>query len=325
VDVHENARLTPKGRGEMVRRVLAGEGRGAVAAGFSTTIKTVSKWVGRFVAEGSAGLGDRSSRPRRLREPTPPETVERIIGLRRQRFSGKQVAKETGVSRSTVSRILRTAKLSRARDLDPPEPVIRYEREHPGELIHLDIKKLGRFEQVGHRITGDRTRQSSTRGVRAGKAYGAGWEFVHVAIDDASRLAFSQIHPDETKQSAVPFLKAAVAYYASLGVTVSRVMTDNGSCYISGDFRKACADLGLKHIRTKPYTPKTNGKAERFIQTALREWAYAQAYPTSDRRAAELPTWLHRYNWHRPHGGINSATPISRLGLERNNLLSLHS
>ena len=193
----------------------------------------------------------------------------------------------------------------------------RYERQHPGELIHLDIKKLGRFDRVGHRITGDRTGQSKSRGI--------GWEFVHVCIDDASRLAFSQILPDEKKQSAVAFLKATVAYYQSLGVTVARVMTDNGSCYKSFDFRDACRDLGLRHIRTKPYTPKTNGKAERFIQTALREWAYAQAYPNSTARADELPVWLHRYNWHRPHGSLNSKPPISRLALSQDNLLRLHS
>ena len=300
----------------MVRRVLAGEALATVAAAFSTTVKTVRKWVKRFLAEGSGGLEDRSSRPRRLRKPTSPEVVEQIIRLRRQRFCGQQIAKETGVSPATVSRILRAVRLSRASDLNPPAPVVRYERKAPGEMIHLDIKKLGRFEKPGHRATGNRTGQSNNRGV--------GWEFVHVCIDDHSRVAFSQIHPDETKESAVPFLKAALAYYASLGVTVSRVMTDNGSCYISDDFRKACADLGLKHIRTKPYTPKTNGKAERFIQTSLREWAYAQTYDSSDQRAAELPTWLHRYNWHRPHGGIKSQTPISRLGLDRDNLLRLH-
>lgn len=309
----------------MARRVLEeGQPPKAVATAFGVTVKTVDKWVGRLEAEGLAGLDDRSSRPRRLRDPTPPETVDQIIALRRQRFTGKQIAKETGVSRSTVSRILRAAKLSRAKDLDPPAPVVRYEREHPGELIHLDIKKLGRFEQVGHRITGDRTRQSTARGVRAGKAWGAGWEYVHVCVDDASRLAFSQIHANEKKESAVSFLTAALAYYESLGVTVTRVMTDNGACYKSHAFRDLCRERGLKHIRTKPYTPKTNGKAERFIQTALREWAYAQAYPNSDRRAAELPIWLHRYNWHRPHGGINSQTPISRLGIDRHNLLSLH-
>jgi len=317
VDVHKNARLTPKGRGEMVRRVLAGEAVAPVAAAFSTTVKTVNKWVRRFRAEGPGGLEDRSSRPRRLHKPTPPEVVEQIIFLRRQRFCGRQIAKETGVSPATVSRVLRAARLSRARDLDPPAPVVRYERAAPGEMIHIDIKKLGRFEKPGHRVTGDRTGQSNNRG--------AGWEFVHVCVDDHSRVAFSQIHPDETKESAVPFLKAAVAYYASLGVTVSRVMTDNGSCYKSHAFRDACRDLGLKHIRTKPYTPKTNGKAERFIQTSLREWAYAHTYDSSDHRADQLPAWLHRYNWHRPHGGIRSQTPISRLGLDQDNLLTLHN
>jgi len=318
MNLHRNARTTPVSRAELVRRVL-GEGQSptAVAKAFGVEIKTVNKWVARFVAEGPAGLADRSSRPKRLRDPTPPETVERIIALRRQRFTGQQIAQQTGVSPATVSRILRAAKLSRAKDLEPAAPVVRYERQTPGELIHLDIKKLGRFEQVGHRITGDRTSQSNNRGV--------GWEYVHVAIDDASRLAFSQVMTDETARSAVPFLRAAIAYYASLGVTVARVMTDNGACYKSFAFRDACAELGLRHIRTKPYTPKTNGKAERFIQTALREWAYAQAYPTSDRRAAELPFWLHRYNWHRPHGGIKSQTPISRLGLDQDNLLRLHS
>jgi transposase InsO family protein len=184
-------------------------------------------------------------------------------------------------------------------------------------MIHIDIKKLGRFNKVGHRITGDRTGQSNSRGV--------GWEFVHVCIDDASRVAFTKIMPDEKKESAVAFLEVALAYYASLGVTVSRVMTDNGSCYKSHDFRKACARHGLKHVRTRPYTPKTNGKAERFIKTALREWAYAQAYETSEQRAEELPRWTHRYNWHRPHGSLKAQTPISRLGLTRDNVLRLHT
>ena len=293
MNLHRNARTTPVGRAELVRRVLSeGQTPKAVATAFGVDVKTVNKWVARFVAEGPTGLADRSSRPRRLREPTPPETVEQIIALRRQRFAGQQIAEQTGVSPATVSRILRAAKLSRAKDLEPAAPVIRYERDTPGELIHIDIKKLGRFEAVGHRMTADRTVRSRH----------VGWEFVHVCIDDASRVAFSQILPDEKKESAVTFLRAALAYYASLGVSVARVMTDNGSCYRSKAFRKACDELGLKHIFTRPYTPKTNGKAERFIQTALREWAYAQAYPTSDRRAAELPLWLHRYNWHRPHG-----------------------
>ena len=317
MNLHKNARTTPASRAELVRRVLEeGQPVKAVAAAFGVDVKTVYKWVERFETHGPNGLEDRSSRPARLRDPTPSAVVERIIALRRERRTGEQIARETGVSASTVSRILREAKLSRAKDLEPAAPVVRYERAAAGELIHLDIKKLGRFEAEGHRVTKDR---------QAGRSRGAGWEFVHVCIDDASRIAFSQILPDEKKESAVAFLRAAVAYLASLGVSAQRVMTDNGSCYRSKAFRKACAELGLKHIRTKPYTPKTNGKAERFIQTALREWAYAQAYTSSAQRAVELPLWLHRYNWHRPHGGIKSQTPISRLALERDNLLRLHS
>ena len=194
----------------------------------------------------------------------------------------------------------------------------RYAGENPGELIHIDIKKLGRIGGVGHRITGRRT------GV-VNRHLGIGWEFVHVCIDDASRIAFSRVMKDERKESAVAFLEAAVAYYASLGIKVERVMTDNGSCYLSRTFGQTCKKLGLKHIRTKPYTPKTNGKAERFIQTILREWAYARAYNTSHERPAELPQWLHRYNWHRPHGSIGARPPISRLGLTGNNVLRLHS
>jgi transposase InsO family protein len=289
----------------------------AVATAMGVDVKTVRKWVERFGAEAQAGLEDRSSRPHKLYRPTPPEVVEQVIALRRQRWSGKQIAKESGTSPATVSRILQAAGLSRARDLDPPEPVRRYERAEPGELIHLDIKKLGRFDRVGHRITGKRTGNAASRA--------SGWEFVHVCIDDASRVAFSQILPNEKKESAISFLEAAVAYYASLGVSISRVMTDNGSAYRSKAFAKTCAKLGLRHIFTKPYTPKTNGKAERFIQTAQREWAYAQAYPTSHDRAAQLPAWLHRYNWHRPHGGIKSQTPASRLGFTEDNLLRLHT
>ncbi len=317
MDTHKNAPLTPKGREAMVRCVIEGGlGNTAAARQFNTTPKTVAKWVDRFRAGGVDSLRDRSSRPLSLPSQTALATCTAVEALRRQRHTGKQIAAEVGVSPATVSRILRRLGLNRMRDLEPAEPVRRYEREHPGDMIHLDIKKLGRFDRVGHRITGDRTGQSNSRGV--------GWEYVHVCIDDNSRVAFSQILPDEKAVSAVAFLSAAVAYYKSLGVTVTRVMTDNGSCYKDFDFRDACASLGLKHVRTKPYTPKTNGKAERFIQTALREWAYAQAYPTSDRRADELPVWLHRYNWHRPHGGIKSKTPISRLALTEDNLLRLH-
>jgi transposase InsO family protein len=321
MNIHKNARLTPIGRERLVAGVLSGQTPEAAARAAGVCPRTVYKWLARFKAEGAAGLADRSSRPRRLRRPTSLDCGNEIIALRRQRLCGKHIAKRVGVSPATVSRILRRAGLSRMRDLDPVEPVRRYERAHPGEMIHLDIKKLGRIDGVGHRITGDRTGQSNRRA----RGEGVGWEFAHIAIDDASRIAFAQMKPDEKAVSAVAFLNAAVAYYESLGVTVSRVMTDNGSCYKAFDFRDACRELGLRHVRTRPYTPKTNGKAERFIQTALREWAYARPYTHSDRRNEHLPIWLHQYNWHRPHGGIHAMTPISRLALSMDNLLRLHS
>lgn len=316
MNIHKNARLTPSGRERIVRQVVSGQTPEAVAEAAGVCPRTVRKWVDRYRREGLAGLQDRSSRPHRLYRPTPQAIIEQVERLRRQRYTGKQIAADLHISPATVSRILRRLGLNKLSALEPAEPIRRYEREHPGELIHLDIKKLGRIDGIGHRITGDRTRQSNSRGI--------GWEFVHVCIDDASRVAFVQVMPDEKKQSAVAFLRAAVAYYASLGVTVARVMTDNGSCYKSFDFRDACRELGLRHIRTRPYTPQTNGKAERFIQTALREWAYAKAYTHSDGRTAELPIWLHRYNWHRPHGSLKAKTPISRLGLSEDNLLRLH-
>ena len=318
MDVHKNARLTWHSRVELVRRVVEeGQTPKAVAMAFGVCPKTVRKWLARFQAQGRDGLHDRSSRPHRLRRPTPDAVVERAAVLRRERRTGKQIAIELGISPATVSRILKRLGLNNLKALEPAEPVRRYERDKPGELLHIDIKKLGRFERIGHRITGDRTAQSSSRGV--------GWEFVHVCIDDNSRVAFARILPNEKKESAAAFLKAAVAYYQSLGVTVERVMTDNGACYKSHDFRDACRDLKIKHIRTKPYTPKTNGKAERFIQTALREWAYARAYRTSDQRGRHFPHWLHGYNWHRPHASLKAKPPISRLGLSEDNLLRLHS
>ena len=321
MNIHKNARLTPLGRERMVRAILRGQTPEAAARAAGVCPRSARKWVARFKAEGPEGLADRSSRPKRLRQPTSPALVDRVIALRRQRLSGQHIAKTVGVSPATVSRILQRAGLSRLKDLDPAEPVRRYERQHPGELIHIDIKKLGRFHQLGHRITGDRRGQSNARG----RGEGAGWEFVHVCIDDASRIAFTAIRPDEKAVSAVTFLEAALAYYRSLGVTVARVMTDNGSCYKAFAFRDACKALKLKHIRTRPYTPKTNGKAERFIQTALREWAYARPYATSNERAHQLQPWTHAYNWHRPHGSLKANTPISRLGLPEDNLLRLHS
>ena len=271
----------------------------------------------RFRAEGIDGLRDRSSRPLSSPGQTPAATYAVVESLRRQRRTGKQIAAELAISPATVSRILRRLGLNRLSALEPAEPVRRYERAKPGEMIHIDIKKLGRFNKIGHRITGNRRGQSNNRGV--------GWEYVHVAIDDHSRVAFAKVMPSEKRRSAIMFLQAAIAYFNSLGITVERVMTDNGSCYKSFAFRRACKRLKLKHIRTKPYTPRTNGKAERFIQSSLREWAYAQAYQNSAERKAELPTWLHRYNWHRPHAGIDDMTPISRVRLTEDNVLRLHS
>ena len=319
MDTHKNARLTPKGREQMVRCVVdGGLICAAVARRYNTTPKTVTKWVKRFRAEGVDGLRDRSSKPLSSDSQTPQATCDAVEVLRRQRYTGKQIARELGISPATVSRILRRRGLNKLSALEPAEPVRRYEREKAGELIHLDIKKLGRIGSVGHRITG---RQSGV----INRHHGIGWEFVHVCIDDASRVAFVQVMADQRKESAVAFLQAAVAYYAKLGVRIERVMTDNGSCYRSKTFRAACTCLGLRQIFTKPYTPKTNGKAERFIQTALREWAYARAYQTSDQRSAELITWLHRYNWHRPHASLKANVPISRLGLTEDNVLRLHS
>jgi transposase InsO family protein len=320
MDIHQNARLTPHGRERIVRQVASGQTPKAVGEAAGVCPRTVRKWVDRYLREGLAGLQDRSSRPHRLYRPTPQELVQQVERLRRQRHSGKQIAAELRLSAATVSRILKRLGLHRMSALEPSEPVRRYEREKPGEMIHLDIKKLGKIDGVGHRITGDRRGQSNRRA----RGEGLGWEFVHVAIDDNSRIAFAKVMANEKKRSATAFLRAALAYYESLGVKVERVMTDNGSCYKSFAFRRACKRFGLKHIRTKPYTPKTNGKAERFIQTCLREWAYAQPYHHSRRRTQELPYWLHRYNWHRPHAGIGDTTPISRLGLPENNLLRLH-
>ena len=320
MNVHKNARLTPRGRERIVELVAGGQTPKAVSEAVGVCPRTVRKWARRYRAEGLAGLADRSSRPKRFYRPTPQPILARVDALRRQRLTGKAIAVETGVSTATVSRILKRLGLNKLSALDPAEPVRRYERKDPGELLHIDIKKLGRIDGIGHRITGDRRGQSNRRG----RGQGLGWEFVHVCIDDASRLAFTQVLKDEKKNSAIAFLKAALAYYAGLGIKAQRVMTDNGSCYRSFAFRNACRRLGLRHIRTKPYTPKTNGKAERFIQTALREWAYARAYHHSDQRTAELPRWLHAYNWHRPHGSIGG-TPISRLGLSGNNLLRLHT
>jgi transposase InsO family protein len=287
MNIHKNARLTPKGRELLVRKMLSVQSPQAVSLAVGVCPRTARDWLQRYLQEGLAGLQDRSSRPHRLRAVTLQSKVERIIELRRLRWTGKHIALEVGVSPATVSRVLRPAGLSRLKDLEPKPPERRYQYKDPGDMIHLDIKKLGRIERPGHRVTGDRRGQSTPR---SGPKDGYGWEYLHVCVDDASRIAFTEIHADEKKQSANAFLAAAVAYYRGLGITITRVMTDNGSCYRSFAFRDLCKKLCLRHIRTKPYTPQTNGKAERFIKTAINEWAYAMAYQTSQQRARYLPT-----------------------------------
>ena len=309
MDTHKNASLRPKGREAIARSVIEGGlSKEAAAQQFNTTPETVAKRVGRFCAEGVAGLQDRSSKPRSSPSQTAPAVCAAVEALRRQRHTGAQIAAEVGVSAATISRILERRGLNRLSALEPAEPVRRYERAAPGEIVHIDIRKLGKFNRIGRRITGDRTGQSNTRGV--------GWEHVHL-VDDHSRLAYSEISPDEKRTSCLRFLFNALRFFRGFGVRVERVMTDNGSSFRSHRYAKALRRLKIKHLRTRPYTPKTNGKAERFVQTSLSEWAYARAYRTSDERAAELPVWLHGYNWHRPHGSIGSKPPISSLSLTR--------
>jgi transposase InsO family protein len=279
------------------------------------SVKTAAKWVRRYREQGAAGLVDRSCRPRRLYRATSAEQAELVEQLRRQRWTGLRISQQTGLSRATVSRILRRRKLSRMRDLEPRQPVHRYEHERPGDLLHLDIKKLGRIARPGHRVTGnpaDHTRR-------------VGWEYVHVAIDDHSRIGFSAILPNERAPSVCRFLLEALRYYRSLGIRIQRILTDNGPAYHSRALARMCRRLAIRHRFTRPYTPRTNGKAERFIQTALREWAYARTYQNSQERKLALHPWLHEYNWHRPHASLNHNTPISRAGLDRNNLLTLHN
>jgi transposase InsO family protein len=301
----------------MLARLETGQHQLDVAQAMGVSLTTLKKWLRRYRTEGPAGLQNRSSRPRCSPRQLSAERVAQAIAMRQQRRTGRFICQQLVISGASVSRILRRARLSRWRDLEPRPPVVRYEREHPGELLHLDTKKLGRINGIGHRITGDRRGKDRNRGI--------GWDVVHVAIDDASRVAVASVTEDECGATASRFLKATVEHFAKRGVHIERVMTDNGSPYISHAFRDTCRQLDIRHLRTKPFTPRTNGKAERFIQTSLREWAYAQAYLSSEQRTTALHTWLHHYNWHRPHSAVNCHPPITRLGLKGNNLLKFHS
>ena len=317
MNVHKNAKLTPRGREGLVKLVVdSGWSVRKAAATYQVDPKTASRWVARYRAEGLSGLQDRSSRPLSCPHRTSRAKRRRIRRLRRNdRLTMAQIGRREGVSTATVGRILAASGLSRLSELNPKPPVQRYEHTCPGSLVHLDIKKFARFRVPGHRVTGTPRKDSK----------GIGWECAHVAIDDHSRVGQVQMWPDETSASAWRALIATVRYFRSLGVRIERILTDNGSCYRSYQFARCCRRLGIKHRRTKPYSPQTNGKAERFIQTAMREWAYGHRYNTSELRAAALPRWVHRYNWHRRHGGIGGKTPISRLGLTEDNLLRLHT
>ena len=305
MNVHKNARMTVHGRSLLVRRVRVLGWRVAeagLAAGVST--RTAHKWLARHRAGGEAALSDRSSAPARCPHRTDEDTVARIQALRRERLSGPRIARRLGLPVSTVGAVLRRQDLGRLPPLHPPPPAVRYQRHKPGELLHLDVKKLGRIDGVGHRVTGD----------RRGRRRGAGWEYLHVAIDDHARLAYTEVLPDERGTTCAAFLKRAAAWLAGLGVTVERVMTDNAFAYTrSRDFKTSLQAIGARHLTTKPYRPRTNGKAERFIQTCLREWLYAKPYPSSDERTAAMPGWLHSYNHHRPHAALECLTPAERL------------
>jgi transposase InsO family protein len=312
MNVHQHARMTVHGRALLVSRIRREGWRvrdAAEAAGVSE--RSAYKWLARHRAGGERMLHDRSSAPARCRHRLPVGSVAAIERLRRERLPGPAIARALGLARSTVGAVLRRLGLGRLSALEPTPPAIRYERERPGELIHIDTKKLGRIARPSHRVTGD----------RRDRVKGIGWEHLHVAVDDASRLAYTEVLPSERKQDAVAFLDRALAWFARHGIAAERVMTDNGSAYRSRDFRARIGEVRLKHIRTRPYTPRTNGKAERFIQTSLREWAYARSYQTSAERAHAMQPWIDSYNHRRPHSALGGQPPVSRL----NNVLGFDS
>jgi len=316
MNIHKNARLTFIRRVEMVEDVIkSGLPAHQVAQLYGVSGPTVRKWVGRFLAEGKTGLVDRSSRPDFSPRAIDPKKALTIVELRKKRMTQARIAEYLLLSKATVSRVLTRAGLARLSDIEPAEPVQRYEYERPGDMIHIDTKKLGRIEKTGHRATGNRRDRSR----------GAGWEVLFVAVDDHARIAYTELHPDESQQTACSFLKSAHAYYSLLGATPQRLLTDNGSAFRAKSFSRVCASLELKQRFTRPYRPQTNGKAERFIQSALREWAYGFVYKDSKERADMLRDWIHHYNWHRPHQGIGGKAPMSRLSTKRKNLLQLHT
>ena len=308
MNVHKNARLTPSGRALLARRVSSGWTAKAAAEAAGVSLRTARKWIGRHRRGGERRHHDRSSAPRRCPRRVSQPRVAEIERMRHQRMTGPAIARVLGMARSTVGAILRRLGLGKLSLLEPRPQVIRYERDRPGEMIHLDIKKLGKINGVGHRFTG---RGPGTHNL------GRGWDFLHVCVDDASRLAYTEILPSEGQADTTAFLERALAWLGRHGVSVERVMTDNGSAYRSKLFAKALHQAGARHVRTRPYTPRTNGKAERFIQTSLREWAYARPYASSAERTQAIGPWTDTYNLGRPHSGIKGLTPWQKV----NNLL----
>lgn len=317
MEVHARAPLSPIGRRLVVDRVRESDWSVAAAAeAAGVTERTVFRWLARFRAQGQAGLVDRRPIARRVPRKTPPARVAAICGLRRLRLTAAEIAERLSMPLSTVSAVLKREGLGKRSRLEPPEPIRRYERKRPGELVHIDVKKLGRIEGgPGKRITGRAgSRRGPTRTDAAGVRRGAvGWECVHVAVDDFSRLAYVEVLPDQKAATAIGFLERALAFYSAHGIQVERVMTDNGSAYVSDPHRLACQRLGIRHIRTRPYRPRTNGKAERFIQTLTRRWAHGRSYSSSAERTAALTNWLDHYNFTRPHGSLSHKPPGSRL------------
>jgi transposase InsO family protein len=317
MNLHGNARLTPRGRRLLVERICLQQislAEAAEAVGIST--RTASKWVARYRAEGEAGLADRSSAPHRIPHRTSEDRVAAIAALRRLRMTAAEISELLGMALSTVSAVLLRIGLGKRSRLEPLEPANRYQRERPGELVHIDVKKLGRIKNVGHRITGNRRHQRPNK--IAGRRQ-TGWEYVHVCVDDATRLAYVEVLGDEKGHTVIGFLRRAIAFYARHGIQIERVMTDNGAGYSSFAHALACRALGVRHLRTRPYRPRTNGKAERFIRTMLGGWAYGAVYGTSLERTQALPGWLDHYNRRRPHGSLNHQPPLTRLALMRNN------
>ena len=309
MNTHSRARTTALSRADLVKRVRA-QGWTVVKAAdkASISVRTAHKWLARERAEGPNGLLDRRAVPRRMPRITDADRTSVITLLRHCAASGPTIARQLRMPRSTVARVIQREGLVQVRP--SRASVVRYQRGRPGELIHLDTKKLGRIERIGHRITGDR--RDRTRG--------AGWEFVHVAIDDASRTLYVEVLADERGATCVAFLRRALLYYRRLGMTVEQLLTDNGTGYTSHVFRHACSREGVQHLRTRPYRPCTNGKAERVIQTLLREWAYARPYRRSRDRTRALRAWLVYYNRWRPHGSLAGNPPLSRLDTKMNNV-----